>query len=80
MTAERTEHKALKGVLAVIAGPIVGLVYFLALPFITIGAVVVLIALKVSREVLNIARNLVSFGWRPTEAYLAGKKKRKVKK
>lgn len=80
MLAEKTGHKEMKGVIAVIAGPIMGLVYFLTLPFIAIGAVVVLIATKVLREALNIARSVVSFGWRPSEAYLAGKKKKRNKK
>jgi hypothetical protein len=38
---------------------------------------VTLVGKKVLIGTLGVARNLASFGWRPTEAYLAGKKKKK---
>lgn len=73
-----TEHIGKgKGIAAVLLGPIAGLAYFICLPFIVIGTIVTLLGRKTLVGVMNLARNLVSFGWRPTEAYLEGKKKKK---
>jgi len=69
-----------KGIAAVLLGPIAGLVYFICLPFIAIGTVVTLLGKKIMVGMINQTRNLVSFGWRPTEAYLEGKKKKKREK
>ncbi len=66
-----------KEVAALLLGPLVGLVYFISLPFIAIATIAALIGKKVLSGILSMARNLVSFGWRPTEAYLAGRKKKK---
>ncbi len=79
MVTYNEKHKDGKGkeVAALLLGPLVGLVYFISLPFIAIATVVALIGKKVLSGILSMARNLVSFGWRPTEAYLAGKKKKK---
>lgn len=69
-----------KEVAALLLGPLVGLVYFISLPFIAIATIATLIGKKVLSGILSMARNLVSFGWRPTEAYLAGRKKKKKDK
>ncbi|MEW6409820.1 MAG: hypothetical protein AB1488_06875 [Nitrospirota bacterium] len=58
-------------------GPFLGLVYAAFLPFIGIAMLVKLIADKVLGGILDAAASTISFGWRPVEAYLAGKKKRK---
>jgi hypothetical protein len=50
----------------ILAMPLVGLVYFLAMPFIFVFFVGSFLIYWVAG----------SFGWRPSEAYLAGKKKR----
>lgn len=68
-----------KGVAALLFGPFLGLAYFISLPFIAIATIVTLIVKIILRGMLSLARNLVSFGWRPSEAYLAGKKKTKKK-
>jgi hypothetical protein len=76
-----TEHIGRgKGIAAVLLGPITGLVYFICLPFIAIGTIVTLLGKKMMVGIINQTRNLVSFGWRPTEAYLEGKKKKKREK
>jgi len=54
-----------------------GLVYFISLPFIAIATVAALLGKKVLTGTVGVARNLASFGWRPTEAYLGGKKKKR---
>lgn len=58
-----------------LAAPIIGLLYIVALPFIAIGTVLAMTGKKVLRGMATLAGNLVSFGWRPSEAHLAGKKK-----
>jgi hypothetical protein len=60
-------------------GPILGLLYVIFLPFMAIAMMITLIGRKVLMGTFHIVRNLVSFGWRPTEAYLAGKKKERKK-
>lgn len=70
------EHR-LKGMGALLLGPILGLAYVIALPFIVIATIVTLVGGKIGGAVLSVVRNVVSFGWRPSEAYLAGKKKKK---
>ncbi len=53
----------------VVAAPFIGLAYVIILPF---SFVFVLIT-SVVNGVLSLAGSSASFGWRPTEAYLAGK-------
>lgn len=59
-----------------VAGPIIGLVYVIFLPFI---ALAMLPTLVISKALLEIrkrsARN--PFGWRHSEAYLTGRKSKK---
>jgi hypothetical protein len=66
--------------LMLLAGPFVGLAYVVALPFVSIATVVALVAKKAAEGIFTILGNLVSFGWRPGEAYLGGKKKKGTKK
>jgi hypothetical protein len=68
-----------KGIAVLVFGPFLGLVYFISLPFIAIATIVMIIGRNMLRGMLSLARNLVSFGWRPSEAYLAGRKKSKKK-
>jgi len=65
--------------LMLLLGPVFGLVYVIALPFIAIATLIMLIGKKLLRGLLNLAGNIMSFGWRPSEAHLAGKKKGKKK-
>ena len=58
-----------------VAGPVMGLVYVIVLPFIAIGTVITIVGGKVLGGLVRAAARL-SFGWRPSEAYLSGKKKK----
>jgi hypothetical protein len=80
MLAYYEEKETGKGIASLLLGPILGLVYVIALPFIAIATIVTLIGKKAMGGILSLMRNLVSFGWRPSEAYLAGKKKKKTTK
>ncbi|HAM52427.1 MAG TPA: hypothetical protein DCP92_17655 [Nitrospiraceae bacterium] len=63
MTAE-ARHKAGENCFwSLVAGPVLGLLYVIALPFITIGTVVATIGKKVLKGAASLADNLVSFGW-----------------
>lgn len=66
------------GIATLLMGPILGLLYVVAMPFIAIATIVTLLGGKILSGVLSLGRNIVFFGWRPTEAYLSGKKKQKT--
>ncbi len=75
MTAE-VRHRITENVYwNLLAAPLVGLLYVITLPFIAIGTVLAMVGKKVLGGVATMAGNLISFGWRPSEAHLAGKKK-----
>jgi len=56
-------------------GPVLGLLYAAFLPFIGIAMLVKVIFQKVASAVMAPTQKAASFGWRPSESYLAGKKK-----
>jgi hypothetical protein len=60
-----------------LAGPVVGLLYVILLPFIGITTIGILAARKVAGGMLSLVGKSLSFGWRPKVAYLSGKKKAK---
>jgi len=60
-----------------LAAPIIGLVYVIFLPFIGIATLAAVAGRKVLGGVASVAGKTISFGWKPMEAYLAGKKKEK---
>lgn len=79
MIAE-ARHKASESIYwSLFVAPIVGLLYVIVFPFIATGTVLAVAGKKVLGVVADIAGSLVSFGWRPSEAHLAGKKKGKKK-
>ena len=59
------------------AAPIIGLVFAVFLPFIGIAMTLNLIGKKIVEGVVSSAAGSVSFGWRPIEAYLAGRRTKK---
>jgi len=80
MVAYNEDDNVGKKVLLLLLGPFIGLAYVIALPFISIAAMAAMIVKKVLGGVFNLLGNLVSFNWRPGEAYLGGKKKKDTKK
>ncbi len=60
-----------------LAGPVIGLLYVVALPFIGIATVTAVASRKVVAGIFNLIGKSLSFGWRPSTAYFAGKKKDK---
>jgi hypothetical protein len=74
---------ALRSVGRFVAAPFIGLLYVLSLPFLfafTFAREVSGLASAGLEKVFGLAGRSASFGWRPTEAYLGGKKDRKEKK
>jgi hypothetical protein len=59
------------------AAPLIGLVFAVFLPFIGIAMTLSLIGKKLVDGVASAAAGSMSFGWRPIEAYLAGRKRKK---
>jgi hypothetical protein len=58
------------------AAPVVGLLFAVFLPFIGIAMTISLVGKKLANTVTEAAAGSMSFGWRPIEAYLAGKKRK----
>jgi len=58
------------------AAPVIGLLFAVFLPFIGIAMTLSLIGKKLANTVTEAAAGSMSFGWRPVEAYLAGKKRK----
>jgi hypothetical protein len=65
-------------VVMLMAAPVIGLVFAVFLPFIGIAMTLNLIGKKLVEGVASAAAGSVSFGWRPIEAYLAGRKTKKA--
>lgn len=65
--------------LMLLTGPVIGLIYVVFLPFIGIAVVATVVGRKLVEGMANLIGKSLSFGWRPKNAYLAGKKKEKDK-
>ena len=66
-----------------LAGPFIGLFYVMMFPFIffyALGTELFRTGLEMFERLLGVAGRTAFFGWRPTEAYLGGKKGSKEKK
>ncbi len=66
-----------RSAVVLIAGPILGLVFAVFLPVIGIIMLSGQIGKRVGQGAAGTAARSVSFGWRPIEAYLAGRRKAK---
>jgi len=66
----------LKTVGKIAAAPFIGIAYVVALPFAFLGAM----GSAAAGTALNAFGKTAVFGWRPTEAYLTGKKKKEGSK
>jgi len=70
-----TVYYRLPAIGIVALGPVLGLLYAAFLPFIGIAMLVKVVLRKVATAVTAPTQRAASFGWRPSESYLAGKKK-----
>ena len=78
--AESSTYFRIPTGIMLIAGPVIGLLYVICLPFISIATVASLAAGKIANGLLGLVGTSLSFEWRPTESYLSGKNKKKGKK
>ena len=60
----------------IVAAPVLGLMYAAFLPFIGIAMAVKLVGQKMGGRVMETVQGSASFGWRPSESYLSGRKKK----
>ena len=58
-------------------GPILGLAYVVLMPIMGIVTALSLMVQKTLGGVFGLGKHIVHFGWRPAEAYLGGKNKKK---
>lgn len=58
-----------------LAGPVMGLIYAVFLPFIGFAMAIKVIVQKLGSGLFGATVKGASFSWRPSESYLAGKKK-----
>ena len=66
-------RRMLKTLGKIVAAPFIGLAYVIALPFAFLFA----LGMAALNAALRLAHEAIAFGWRPMEAYLSGRKKRK---
>lgn len=57
-----------------VLGPVLGLLYAAFLPFIGIAMLIKVVGQRITGALFSSAKSTASFGWRPSESYLAGKK------
>jgi len=80
MLTYEEDSSMLKKAAMLLLGPVVGLIYVVFLPFASIAAIIVMAGGYALEKLWSLTRNMVYFGWRPSEAYLSGKKKKGQKK
>ncbi len=73
----RTRYIKMSGAMILIAGPALGLLFAVFLPFIGIAMALSLIGKKLITAAAHVAVKSTTFSWRPIEAYLSGKQRRK---
>ena len=74
--SETTRYIKAPVVVMLMAAPMIGLAFAVFLPFIGIAMTLSLVGKKLANAATEAAAGSMSFGWRPIEAYLAGKKRK----
>ncbi|HAM51147.1 MAG TPA: hypothetical protein DCP92_10840 [Nitrospiraceae bacterium] len=62
---------------SLVFAPFTGLAYVILLPLVAISVVAGIAITKIVEPALGTLATVVSFGWRPVEAYLTGRKTKK---
>jgi hypothetical protein len=75
---KRTFYK-MPAAAVLVAAPVLGLIYAAFLPFIGIAMAAKLVVQKIGGGMLETIQGSASFGWRPSESYLSGRKNRAKK-
>jgi hypothetical protein len=71
-----TYLKAPSGAILVL-GPILGLAYVILMPIMGIVTALSLMVQKTLGGLFSLGKYIITFGWRPSEAYISGKSKAK---
>ena len=72
-----TRYVKAPSAVVLLAGPVLGLIFAVFLPFIGIAMAAMLLIRKIGEGVRDAAVASATFGWKPVEAYLAGRKHKK---
>jgi hypothetical protein len=64
----------------VLIGPVIGFFYVLILPFIGMAMILTILARRVGELLFGALGTTAAFGWRPVEAYLMSRRKKKAKR
>ena len=73
---EKKTYYRMPAAAIIVAAPVLGLMYAMFLPFIGIAMLVKLVGQKIGGGVMETVQGSASFGWRPSESYLSGRKKK----
>jgi hypothetical protein len=76
---ETVTYYSIPPAMVLMAGPFIGLVYAVMLPFIGIAALLQQIITKGVAEGVHLAGSVATFTWSPIRAYLTGRKLKKKK-
>jgi hypothetical protein len=74
------DSNILKKAVMLLLGAVVGLIYVIFLPFVSVATMIVMACGKALGKLWNLAMDTVHFGWRPSETYLLGKKEKEKEK
>jgi hypothetical protein len=77
---DKTMYVKMSTAAVLVAGPVLGLLFAAFLPFIGIAMTISLLGKRIAKGLVNTSVMSTSFGWRPIEAYLEGKKRKKEEK
>lgn len=65
----------MKTLVKILSAPFLGLLFFLALPIISVGLIAYTLGEKIYSGLKLVGGRMLYFAWRPSEAYLSGKSK-----
>lgn len=69
----------MKTFIKIVSAPFVGLIFFLALPVISVCLIAYTLCEKIYVGLRLAASRMLYFAWRPNEAYLSGRSKKERK-
>lgn len=67
-------------VVMVLMGPVIGFFYVLLLPFVGMAMILTILARRLGELLFGALGTTAAFGWRPVEAYLMSRRKKKAKR
>jgi hypothetical protein len=65
----------MKTFIKIVTAPFLGLIFFLALPIISVSLIVYTLSEKIYYALRAATSRMLYFAWRPNEAYLSGRKR-----